>query len=342
LSAYAAAAQAGADAALAVAEAAVAQAQATLEESRKPASDRIAASQLALSADGAYVLVTGADQRARIFSTTDGQLVDQMEQVALAALCPDGNVLVAAADKSLRFSAPRRGWKLARTIGKPEDPATFADRILALSFSPDGRLLATAGGDPSRSGELKVWRVADGSLLRAWDRPHGDTINAVAFSPDGEFIATGASDRLVRIWRASDSERVANFEGHTGHVYSLAWRGDAFQLASGGADKSLRLWDILDGKLTKTTSDFGREVNAVGYAGNGELLFAASGDKAVRLADQPLPDSAAYVHCATADALGRYIAAGASDGRVRVWRVADRKVARVFADPAPSNSVTAR
>ena len=49
---------------------------------------------------------------------------------------------------------------LARSASA-DDSSTFADRVIALDFSPDGKLLATAGGEPSRSGELKLWNVAD-------------------------------------------------------------------------------------------------------------------------------------------------------------------------------------
>jgi WD40 repeat protein len=342
LTSDAAAAQASADVALAAAEAAASQTQTALEAARKIVAEPMAATRLAVSPDGATAVVGGKDASARVFAMENGQLVDQIENASLVAFAPDGDAIVAAPDKTVRLTATRRTWKLERTIGKPEDSSTFADRVLSLAFSPDARLLATAGGDPSRSGELKLWRVSDGSLIRAWERPHADTINGVAFSPDGDFLATAASDRLVRVWRIADGERVSNFEGHTGHSFAVAWRGDGFGLASGGADKSVRLWDVLNRKLTKTTADFGREVNAVGFAGSGDLLFAASGDKSVRLADQPLPDSTAYVHCAAADSIGRYIAAGASDGAVRVWRVADRKVARIFVAPSAPNSVTSR
>ena len=57
-------------------------------------------------------------------------------------------------------------WTLARTIGSVDSTDALADRVTALDFSPNGKLLATGSGEPSRSGELKIWNVADGALVR--------------------------------------------------------------------------------------------------------------------------------------------------------------------------------
>ena len=221
-------------------------------------------------------------------------------------------------------------WALERTIGNPDDPAIFADRVTALAFSPDGKLLASGGGTPSRDGEVKLWRVSDGTLARAISKTHADSINSVAFSPDGEFLASAAGDRFARVWRVSDGSRVANLEGHTGHVLGVAWRADGLALATAGADRSMRVWDFAQRKQTANTADFGAEVSAVSFVGGSDALLAACGDNSLRLAGKPLPDSIGFLFTAAADPAGRWVAAGGQDGVVRVWSVAERKLARTF------------
>src|SRR2546423_8823 len=69
----------------------------------------------------------------------------------------------------------------------------------AVVFSPDGRLLASASNDHT----VKVWRVADGTLLRTLGGFY-DSVTSVAFSHNGQMLAAGSIDRYVRVWNVAD------------------------------------------------------------------------------------------------------------------------------------------
>ena len=58
-----------------------------------------------------------------------GQLLERIDEASCLAVTANGDALVAAPDKTLRLTDTRATWKLERTIGKPEDSTTFADRV---------------------------------------------------------------------------------------------------------------------------------------------------------------------------------------------------------------------
>lgn len=210
-------------------------------------------------------------------------------------------------------------WTLAKTIGGPNDTESMAGRVAALAFSPDGSVLVTGSGDPSRSGQLKLWDIDTGELLREISDAHSDTILSAAFSPNGKLIVTGSADRFMKVFQVSDGSFVRGFEGHTHHVLDVAWRADGLLLASAGADQSVKLWDFHSGAQKKSISGFEQEVTAVRFVGLGESVLAASGDGTVRIDDNQLEGVGSFIHTASISPSGHLLIAGGEDGVLRVW-----------------------
>jgi len=62
----------------------------------------------------------------------------------------------------------------------------------SLSFSPDGRLLATSGRDHA----IKLWDLHSGEALHEIEA-HDKPILTLAFSPDGRYLASGGGDNAI-------------------------------------------------------------------------------------------------------------------------------------------------
>src|SRR5262249_33709233 len=67
-------------------------------------------------------------------------------------------------------------------------------RVTCVDFSPDGRLLASAGGT-----EALVWTAADGRVMRRF-RGHAGMVMSARFSPDGNRLITSGDDGTLQVW----------------------------------------------------------------------------------------------------------------------------------------------
>lgn len=285
------------------------------------------------SQDNRTVALASSDKTVRLYSAANGQPIANLNGAAtpctalqtdaanvLTALSSDGRVL--AWDLSLP-------WTWERTIGSPEE-SPFSDRVTALDFSPDSKLLAVGGGPPSRFGEIHVVDAATGKIAHALGEVHSDTVLSLSFSPNGLQLASGAADKLCRVFDATTWSMLRAMEGHTHHVMSVAWHDNGQQLATAGADNSAKIWKVATGEQERTISGFKKEVTALSYVGQTDQLLVATADSQVRLynandgkqvkAFQGAQDALFTVAAADDSS---HIYAGGQAGQIWTWQFSD-------------------
>ena len=278
---------------------------------RKQASERRAEFRQIISANDWSFSVRSAEGPIGVFSAEDGQFVSVTESA--------GSI-----------------WKLDRTIGydmRTASESPFADRVTSLAFSHDGKLLATGGGEPSRTGEVHVWSTEDWSLIGAVEDVHSDVVYDLQFSPQNDVLASCASDRMMKTIDPRSLSLLRSFEGHTGHVMGVSWRADGRTLATAGADKVVKVWDAVEGTQKKTVSGFKSEITGVRFVGLDDRFVFSTGEGKVESRNsngQGKPGFAGfstYVHRVSSSLDGKVVAAAGQDQVVRVWDNSGKLVA---------------
>ena len=128
-------------------------------------------------------------------------------------------------------------------------PALCAGRVLlttfALTFSPDGRQLISAGVDRN----IYVWDTRTWTA-RQFGQQHPEAVRSLALSPDGEVLATGGQDTTdndnpahLILWDPASGDELTRIRLPR-TVTSVAFSPDGLWLAAATGEELMRLWRL--------------------------------------------------------------------------------------------------
>jgi len=199
----------------------------------------------------------------------------------IAVFSPDGHTL---AILNQGYNYPYQGTGIVRLWDVDADTEIgilwgHIGSVKSVSFSPDGRTLATAG---SIDATVRLWDV-DTQTEIAILRGHTGWVNSVSFSPDGNLIVSGGQDNTVRLWDVDTQTEVGRLEGHTDAVNSVAFSPYGKSIASGSDDGTVRLWDVGTQTGMGILKGHDAAVNSVSFSPGGKTIASGSNDGTVLL-----------------------------------------------------------
>jgi len=216
---------------------------------------------------------------------------------------------------------------LAQSGGMPLVGSTGG--VTALSFSPDGRWLASGSGGGDNT--LRLWDVADPQAEPLVLRGHEYAILALAFSPDGRWLASGSwgGDTTLFLWNiANPQAEPVKLLGQNTAILALAFSPDGRWLASGSGDINLYLWDMQSPQAEPLVL-LGHEsaINTIAFSPDGRWLASGSDDNTLRLWEMQSPQAEPLVLSGHEDTIyalafspdGRWLASGSWDATLRLW-----------------------
>jgi WD40 repeat protein len=230
------------------------------------------------------------------------------------ALSRDGNHLAAVARSYASQEAVL--WDLS-PVTEPRALSGHHGFVSWVTFSPDGKRLASAGGlyddDKKKwlTGEIKIWDVATGRLERSL-KGHPNRANRVAFSPDGRRLASfsfmyrapgqsGIPSEVI-LWDLASGKKLGTFAESDLDFADLAFSPDGQCLAVAQAEPwndqkksrsaAISLRDPATGKVLRTYSE-GLDLNigGVAFSPDGNLLASGVADIYGRIAYVTLWDA---------------------------------------------------
>jgi hypothetical protein len=213
-------------------------------------------------APGGTLVATGChDGTVRIWDLAKGQQIRQINAhttpAANAVYCvawtPDGKQIASSSlDRSIKLWDAGTGNVVRefKAYKEKESEKGHRDSVLCVAFSPDGKLLASGSYD----GSMKVWNVADGTVLREFVHPnlkpaaetasppvapkaHPGRIDSLRFTPDGQRIVTVGNapkyQGYLAVWAVGDGQLLHGEELALGPLYAVAVSPDGKLLALG-------------------------------------------------------------------------------------------------------------
>ena len=192
------------------------------------------------------------------------------------------------------------------------------DRVLDVSFTPDGMILASSGRDR----KIRLWETSTGEELTSFQM-HSVDLADIDISPNGELLASGEA-----IWDLQELEEIHTLERGSIHPTMVAFSPDSASLAVARFDQGVEIWNTTSGEIIQAF-EIGDDTRTkrMEYSPDGSQLAAGVMDGTIRLygtGSGEIVDTLHYpgetdIHDLSFSENGMFLAAVGRLPRVMIW-----------------------
>jgi len=213
-------------------------------------------------------------------------------------------------------------------------PFRHGSGIMSISFSPDGRMVASAGGT-----SVKIWDVRTGRLLRTIAE-HEDAVLSVSYSGGGDRLVSASVDHSVRVWEASSGNelrRILVTGGLAEGVYDVraTFSPNGQDVVTFAGDNTVRVWSLCDGKERVRLEGQAKATRPLyaAYSPDGKTLCWGGGDLKLRFFDLESLESTfelnggdGYLQGISVSPKGGLVSLLCNGNTILVWNISSRSM----------------
>jgi WD40 repeat protein len=200
--------------------------------------------------------------------------------------------------------------------------------VKALTFSNDGKTIASGGGD----GMIYFWNLETGEIAGSIKNSYA--VKALQFTAEGNILAAcGADVKLMD----RQGRLLRTFGGYTTDIWSLSYNKNTQRITAGSYAKTIKVWDFNTGKPVLLLEGHEKSCLPVCISPSGDIIASGSLDKSVRLwnAVTGQENSKLELHSENIFAIdfhpsGKYIVSASADKTLRLWNVDSGKIVRTY------------
>ena len=194
---------------------------------------------------------------------------------------PDGSEIAVSGNGEVLIHSVDGAAPLRRLMGN-------AERILAVAYSSDGKLLIAGGGTPAQFGEVQIWDAKSGKLLRS-ARLTGDTLFGASLSPDESKIAVGGTDNSVHVIETASGKELYKISSHENWVLATVFGMDSKRLVSASGDRAAKLIDAASGAFLENVNLLRGELAAIARHPKKDIVVIGGAERIpyIYLLDRP-------------------------------------------------------
>jgi WD40 repeat protein len=206
------------------------------------------------------------------------------------------------------------------------------DRVLGVSWSPDGKHIASASSDET----VRVWEWnTNNRTVPLIYQGHNFPVLSVAWSPNSKQLVSSGGDQVVQVCNVNTNDirgPIGTYEStDPGTIFGVSWSPDGAFIADGGSH--CNVWNASGGPSLLTYRGHSMiGIQAVAWSPDSKRIASAGTDATVQVWNASdgrnifTYDHATKVLSVAWSPDGTRIASASADGMVQVWDARDASV----------------